>query len=490
MAMVLQEELRQVFEVIEARSSANDLNLVVHLTKATKILKEMAQDESTKLHCDDEQGSRLYKLLESHTNLLLSLLLCLDDPYVVHCARKTLLGISDYLLPYKTWRTYIQLLWTASRSPTTDVLLLFRDIFKLCHERRRPSATEVLVECLGCNMSLLITDHPSGLYWGAFLRLLITSVRILQRQEETVLSLSFLARLKDVLPSVAKNFSREDFTSARYAKYKSLVLLLKLSDFGDPEVSLCSLTLLSTAEPGLLQPSLRTSPKLTQSSPFQNSDDASPELQRRAILILLKSVVTTKKTASEDVNKLAEKVFLDWLAGQDETHGAMDDLLLSLVHLYVDEDDMLLNLLVTFMDFQSDWYKTNHYQAFFCSICPRRVFHLFLAGICYDHTVLIDLLISETSGVSCIHYLLRCLRMIGDDWAEFLLLPREMNTYSLETRKRKRVDELPLVHEVSSERAKLCLVHLHDSIQRLHARNLFPYNAGPLLQRLAGCSKL
>ena len=44
------------------------------------------------------------------------------------------------------------------------------------------------------------------------------------------------------------------------------------------------------------------------------------------------------------------------------------------------------------------------------------LFHEFMVGIRYDHTVIVDYLISKSTGTLCLCYLLRILRVLCDTW--------------------------------------------------------------------------
>jgi len=51
---------------------------------------------------------------------------------------------------------------------------------------------------------------------------------------------------------------------------------------------------------------------------------------------------------------------------------------------------------------------------------PIHLFHLLLLLLHYDHTVLVDYLISKDVGVHCAQYLLRCLRLVSQSWYVFV----------------------------------------------------------------------
>lgn len=154
---------------------------------------------------------------------------------------------------------------------------------------------------------------------------------------------------------------------------------------------------------------------------------------------------------------------------------------------------------------------------------PIHFFHLFLAGIHYDHQVLLDYLISKDTGASSAEYLLRCLRKVCDSWNIFVEFSWSGKCHS---RKRKKLstddynsrgeisvvpsgvggDILPpdskhkKAYECRSEDyvtqmlpfecARNCLFQLKASIESLHQKNLFPYNPQVLLRRLTRFQEL
>lgn len=154
---------------------------------------------------------------------------------------------------------------------------------------------------------------------------------------------------------------------------------------------------------------------------------------------------------------------------------------------------------------------------------PIHFFHLFIAGIHYDHQVLLDYLISKDIGASSAEYLLRCLRKVCDSWNIFVEF-----SWSGKCRSRKRKkfstddynsrgeisvmpscvsgDILPCdskckkaygchnadyVTQMSPfECTRNCLFQLKASIESLHQKNLFPYNPQVLLRRLTRFQEL
>ncbi|KAJ8770643.1 hypothetical protein K2173_021290 [Erythroxylum novogranatense] len=203
----------------------------------------------------------------------------------------------------------------------------------------------------------------------------------------------------------------------------------------------------------------------------------------------------------------------------------------SFLHLYMHEDDMLFKVLLqllsvpcgeeqlngvrwTFQDVKRD--ALSHVSNLFNPVC---LFHLFLAELHYDHQVLLDYLISRDTGINCAEYLLRCLRIVCDSWQSFRSFCMVEGVVNQSSSKRRKVTlegsdfhvEPSSVHRRDQnvpsslsgkerdfgqnckqyktkaqpfEEAKVCLLSLKDSVEKLHEKNLFPYNPEVLLNRL------
>lgn len=154
---------------------------------------------------------------------------------------------------------------------------------------------------------------------------------------------------------------------------------------------------------------------------------------------------------------------------------------------------------------------------------PIHFFHLFLAGIHYDHQVLLDYLISKDTGASSAEYLLRCLRKVCDSWNIFIEFSwsgkcRSSKRKKFSTDDHNSMGEITLVSSCVSgdilppdtkrkkaygchnedyvtqmspfECARNCLFQLKASIEGLHQKNLFPYNPLVLLRRLTRFQEL
>ncbi|KAK6798471.1 hypothetical protein RDI58_006174 [Solanum bulbocastanum] len=210
------------------------------------------------------------------------------------------------------------------------------------------------------------------------------------------------------------------------------------------------------------------------------------------------------------------------------------DFVSSFLQLYMQEDDILFEMLLQMLclPFYSEKFtnevalsddEVRKFSLISHLFHPIHFFHLFLAGIHYDHQVLLDYLISKDTGASSAEYLLRCLRKVCDSWNIFIEF-----SWSGKCRSRKRkkfstddhnsMGEIALVSSCVSgdilppdtkrkkaygchnedyvtqmslfECARNCLFQLKASIESLHQKNLFPYNPLVLLRRLTRFQEL
>ncbi|CAM8946853.1 unnamed protein product [Rhodiola kirilowii] len=280
-----------------------------------------------------------------------------------------------------------------------------------------------------------------------------------------------------------------------------------------------------------------------QDSPFSHStyecgaSKASQQhLQRLAILLFVKCTVTLIASKAEKNVRCAcakNLTFADlhvgccstrkglsalyvWLLGQHPIDSYADyDTYVEkcmtfasvFLQLFVDEDDMLFQILLQVSGLPSSGIQQFHedklsFQEMNCDIVfhisnifnPMLLFHIFLAKLHYDHQILLDYLISKDVGLSCVEYLLRCLRRVSESWKSFMQYSsRKVSTRS-NNKKRKIV---PMVSEKDRsetaiyrergeafEQAKQCLLSLRVSVESLQQKRLFPYNAEVLLKRL------
>ncbi|XP_020095459.1 uncharacterized protein LOC109715072 isoform X3 [Ananas comosus] len=198
---------------------------------------------------------------------------------------------------------------------------------------------------------------------------------------------------------------------------------------------------------------------------------------------------------------------------------------LSFLQLYMEEDDMLFDMLLQLLDVpfialqgESDEKELSPAETIRCAFSsifnPVHLFHLLLLLLHYDHLVLVDYLISKDIGVNCVQYLLRCLRVIFQSWQIFVdyTIPKNLINESYHKRQRISTDEdnlrgeeqpsssvsfvtdeyIPRKHKSRSlsnsvnlhpfGNAKECILSLKKTLEDLHRKDLFPYNPKPLLR--------
>lgn len=221
------------------------------------------------------------------------------------------------------------------------------------------------------------------------------------------------------------------------------------------------------------------------------------------------------------------------------------------LQLFMDEDDLMFEMLLQLLDMpvplrqvlcggNKIFDKKLFMEACLEALKPHLLFYELLAGIQYDHSVLVDYLISKSTGVLCLRYLLRCIRVVCDLWPDSFKFLLNIGDPILSSNKRRRhhlalkepleryqssildisslstVDSdishisVPSKDELESgqplckrkgavqlsttssvidddlrfESVQRCLSSLHDAIESLHNKGLFPYNPSPLLKRL------
>ncbi|KAL2644942.1 hypothetical protein R1flu_012529 [Riccia fluitans] len=264
-----------------------------------------------------------------------------------------------------------------------------------------------------------------------------------------------------------------------YLRHKLLMFMLKLSDWFDsrPSLAVSCYTAFSHFGSDLLDFSLQMDKDdkiSSDESPFAESLLASstmgvprvpsiPRLQRRALILLFKVSDATYPSADDDsivrpakrsleqlypacTCKLSSRVYLrDWMKKQYHSRvcGNTEDMLLGLsgicgwvnelatklIQLYLEEDDFLFMMMMQLlnMPFLSSIFTCLRHptEDMFCRIVveafvPARLFRAFLTGIRFDHTTIEKLLISKTTGILCLTYLMRSLRYVSESWPEFI----------------------------------------------------------------------
>ncbi|XP_057863323.2 uncharacterized protein LOC131071470 isoform X10 [Cryptomeria japonica] len=237
-----------------------------------------------------------------------------------------------------------------------------------------------------------------------------------------------------------------------------------------------------------------------------------------------KSSVSQQNSAVESGNVKAVVALMNWLQMQmshlsplngDFFSNRWITFTSSFLRLFMDEDDLMFQMLLQLLDMplplQQGKYNGNSVPdskrhmdnclPILESLRPCFLFHEFLALIQYDHLVMVDYLISKSTGTLCLCYLLRSLRVLCDSWPNSAVFSidigspqiTELSNHSSQlentANKRKReLESFPVsaiaIDKSRIESSKRCLSSLYLHIESLHKKDLFPYNPSPLLKRL------
>jgi len=221
---------------------------------------------------------------------------------------------------------------------------------------------------------------------------------------------------------------------------------------------------------------------LTARNFHENSIAPKAVIYRQVIVILLK--VLTAIFGSNDIPQQyldqSEKVLRSFV-GDFEDVLTKDNVLESFLELFTDQDDILIDamnhLLSVYEALDSESKTAVYFTKKFPvvhflkeKLFPPKVFADFLEIVHFDHSVLLDFLISdETNFLSCLlNYL-------------HFEIGRLSNSNNL----------LGSSYEEDSDLAvQMCLQKLRETIQKLQTKNLFPYNIQPLVKRLLQLERL
>lgn len=395
---------------------------------------------------------------------------------------------------------------------------------------------------------------------------------------------SVYVKFTNLVPKLICCFSKQLGTTDQhisgYFRHKVLMLMIRLSYHENWESScpMLWLKLLRQYFEDLLYERISE-----PDAAFGNSLDGSPflpsfssgnklhyscnrNLQRQAIFLLFKCCFTLSRVSKdtcegcdcaveswpsaclvqlcgEDCYRRGLSELFQWLQRSDLLEKTVDcedyfklcgSFALSFLQLYAEDDDMLLEMLLQLLDAPSFTFHVQNNKndrpleelkkdmcLLFSSIFnPIHLFHMFLLVLHYDHSVLIDYLISKDTGIPCVKYLLRCLRIICESWPTFVnfsICGTETNQSCYKRRKITRNKDCSrksspfrstaMVRRQHSGRhkgcsmskavniptfinAKECLLCLQRSVEEIHQKKLFPYNPKPLLSRLSRFQEL
>ncbi|KAL3698303.1 hypothetical protein R1sor_012379 [Riccia sorocarpa] len=318
---------------------------------------------------------------------------------------------------------------------------------------------------------------------GALLKLLCTAATIPRLILENVSCGAFLDVAQVLMSKISRCAlpAHENCKGRRcispYLRHKLLMFMLKLSDWFDsrPSLAVSCYTALCTFGTDLLTFDLQLDNEKNESpdeSPFVESMLISSSiealrvpsvrrLQRRSLILLFRvahatyssaddgSIVLPAKRGLEQLYppcscELPSRVYLrDWMKQQYQTRGREDtlpslngicgwvyELATKLIKFYLEEDDLLFMMMTQLMNmpFLSRVFACPRHPAedMFCRVVveaftPTRLFHAFFAGVHFDHVTIEKLLISKTTGILCLTYLMRALRYISEAWPELIV---------------------------------------------------------------------
>lgn len=181
--------------------------------------------------------------------------------------------------------------------------------------------------------------------------------------------------------------------------------------------------------------------------------------------------------SEEYLKQEASAAIQEWLILQSDavTAAGLEGFSMTFVGLYLDEDDLMIETLLLLTKLRSslcalDDTNLKRTRTIATALSPVELFQAFLQTLCYDHTVLVDFLISQNTGTLFLRYLMLCTGLfIKPEFHMKMELSRETSSLGL------------------AKESLNCLSELKAAIERLHRRKLFPYNPSFLLKRYVYC---
>ncbi|KAH0697516.1 hypothetical protein KY290_015388 [Solanum tuberosum] len=423
------------------------------------------------------------------------------------------------------------------------------------------------------------------IFQGYLLRLLCSLVKSGWTDAAVIASAEhpFIFEIKNLLPRLlssclSNGLHSDNVAICQYLKHKMLILMIRLSNqiHWEHSIVISWLDLIHTYFQDVLSQPMEGQEfvldKYLEGSPFGvmtfdmgKKWISSKHLQRLSIFLFLKcsssllsmkemtdqhyACKNLKSCSSFDMNPkccsrrkallelhewLRELLPGDCFIDHDMYSEKRMDFVSSFLQLYMQEDDILFEMLLQMLclPFYSEKFtnevalsddEVREFSLISHLFHPIHFFHLFLAGIHYDHQVLLDYLISKDTGASSAEYLLRCLRKVCDSWNIFIEFSwsgkcRSSKRKKFSTDDHNSMGEITLVSSCVSgdilppdtkrkkaygchnedyvtqmspfECARNCLFQLKASIEGLHQKNLFPYNPLVLLRRLGSLDVL
>lgn len=163
-----------------------------------------------------------------------------------------------------------------------------------------------------------------------------------------------------------------------------------------------------------------------------------------------------------------------WLQLQSKVSvDKLENFSVTFVGLYLDEDDLMIEMLLLLARLRSSLLALTDKNmkktlTIATALSPLELFQAFLQALSYDHSVLVDFLISQNTGTSFLRYLMLCTGLFTK--------PEFYSKMGISPSCEAGFGGL-------AKEALCCLSQLKAAIERLHRRNLFPYNPSSLLKR-------
>ncbi|KAK1268864.1 hypothetical protein QJS04_geneDACA006547 [Acorus gramineus] len=433
--------------------------------------------------------------------------------------------------------------------------------------------------------------ESKGVFLGTLLQLICSLVEqniVKEDMGSSFHDFPLLAKVIDLIPELLSccftgHVDHNRTCVSQYLRHKSLMLMIRLSSHINKQYStlISWLLLLQKYFKDIISQPISKRNKdcdiCLEESPFLSSmmdkerahNLSTYHLQRQAIFLLFRcsfNLISLSKENFEECacgqthscstceEKSSKELYLvssisgipEWLRLQfsfvscENYSNNCCNFIISFLQLFMDEDDLLFEVLLQLLDVASPIWTEQYYkivksveelnegQLFHLPsiMNPVHLFHLFLSELQYDHLVLLDYLISKDTGLTCLQYLLRCLRLICNSWNTFVEFDKsgtEMSQPSLKKRKtnvnnqkcqgntqllllkgldnimacpkrNKKSLKLGGMHKPGGycayQDAKKCLLSLKKTLEDLHRKNLFPYNPSALIKSFSRFEQL
>lgn len=245
--------------------------------------------------------------------------------------------------------------------------------------------------------------------------------------------------------------------SVTHLQCRALLLLLKIWELS------AGAEIEPSQQPEKLHKSSTTLTGVKEEIELRNVDDSLNSLENAKELLIVEGMTETAISSSDVLRQEANEAVRRWLELQGvgvTTADKIRDFSLAFVFLYSDEDDMMIEILLMLCKMTPLLLALVEKDLRHCipvvtALGQAELFHAFLQTVSYDHTVLVDFLITQNTGTLFLRYLMLCIGLSINTWPAFSSMNKSMD----------------------------CLLQLKAAIERLHRQNLFPYNPAPLLKR-------